>query len=44
MIFFSKAEFYVAEQFNSSKLGKAEEPVNSTDKLFLSSYCKLLQK
>ena len=41
---FFKAGFYITEQSNSSKLGKVEKPVNSIDKLFPSSYCKLVQK
>lgn len=41
----SKAEFCIAEQSDiRSKLGKVEKPVISMDKLFPSSYCKLLQK
>lgn len=42
--FFLKAEFYIAEQSNISKLGKVEKPVTSVDKSFPSPYCKLLQK
>jgi len=43
-VIFFKAEFYTTEQSNISKPGKVEEPVHSVDKLFLSSYCKSLQK
>lgn len=42
--FFFKAQFYIAEQSNISKLGKVEKPVTSVDKSFPSPYCKLLQK